>query len=892
MDKSIIIALWNANGLAAHHQEVELFLKIHKIDIFLISETHFTERSFFKIHNYNVYHTQHPDGTAHGGTAVIINKKIAHFEMEKYEKDHIQSTAVGIRDLNGTIVVAAVYCPPKHSITKDRFLNYFATLGNRFIIGGDYNAKHLQWGSRLITTRGRELQKAITTNNCWHLSTGEPTYWPTDVNKIPDLLDFFITKGLSNHYTDIKSILDLSSDHSPVIATVSTTIIKTEKKPYLYNGNTDWDMFRRYLLASGSMKLPLKSEVDIEHATEQLIRTIQEAALQATPPPKEGNHAVTNYPQEIRIKIAEKRNARKTWQQSRLPADKTRLNRLNKQLKNMLYKIKNETFQDYISNLSPYPTEGYSLWKATRKMKRPCQSIPPIRKNDGTWARNNSSKAKVFAEHLYTVFQPNASTNNDEEKAITDYLDSPLQMSLPIKYFTPGEVREEIKFLNDKKSPGYDLITAKVLKELPKKTTVIVTEIFNAVLRIQYFPIQWKFGQIILIQKPGKPPTEKTSYRPITLLPCLSKLLEKLLLKRIKPVLENSDIIPQHQFGFRESHSTLEQVHRVVDVIENDFEEKRVCSAVFLDVQQAFDRVWHNGLLYKIKQTLPHQYYLLFKSYLSERFFQVKVENDLSEYHLVQAGVPQGSVLGPTLYLIYTADIPFSENVILATFADDTALLSSHQNPTEASTQLQTSLNILETWLRKWRIKVNEEKSVHITFTLRHTTSPDVILNGKVIPNKDTVRYLGIHLDKRLTWRDHITKKRKELDIKIKTMYWLLGFKSNLSLNSKLLLYKTAIVPIWTYGIMLWGCAKKSNVNIIQRFQSKVLRLMTKAPWYVSNMTLHNDLHIKWVQEEIKTYTERYVTRLNTHPNTLAVNLLNNEHVNRRLTRTKVLDRA
>lgn len=139
-------------------------------------------------------------------------------------------------------------------------------------------------------------------------------------------------------------------------------------------------------------------------------------------------------------------------------------------------------------------------------------------------------------------------------------------MYQPIKYSSPREVGREIQKLNSKKAPGYDLINVKVLKELPKKEVVTITQIY-AIIRTQYFPIQWKYAKIILY-KPDKPPNELTFYRPISLLSVLSKLFEKLLLKRIKPFLKENNIISQHQFGFKEQHSTIQQIHLVINIIE------------------------------------------------------------------------------------------------------------------------------------------------------------------------------------------------------------------------------------------------------------------------------------------------------------------------------------
>lgn len=150
--------------------------------------------------------------------------------------------------------------------------------------------------------------------------------------------------------------------------------------------------------------------------------------------------------------------------------------------------------------------------------------------------------------------------------------------------------------------------------------------LINAVFRLKHVPSIWKVAEIIMIPKPGKLLNEVTSYRPISLLPIISKVFEKLLLKRLKPIIERKKLIPNHQFGFRQKHSTIDQVHRIINTIEETLEEKLVCSAIFLDVAQAFDKVWHQGLIFKLNKQLPTQYVTLLKSYISERLFWVRVE--------------------------------------------------------------------------------------------------------------------------------------------------------------------------------------------------------------------------------------------------------------------------
>lgn len=278
------------------------------------------------------------------------------------------------------------------------------------------------------------------------------------------------------------------------------------------------------------------------------------------------------------------------------------------------------------------------------------------------------------------------------------------------------------------------------------------------------------------------------------------------------------------------------------------------------------------------------------KSYLEDRFFRVKINGAHSQYDQIIASVPQGSVLAPFLYILYNQDMPLTEETVTATFADDTAILAKHNNRTQASDNLQQHLDQLKTWLNKWRIKVNESKSVHVTFTLKKTTCPPVALNNQIIPQNNKVKYLGIHLDRKLTRRHFIETKRSQLNLKYRKMFWLLGLNSKLLIQNKILLYKMILKPVWTYGIELWGCAKPSNINIIQRFQSKTLRKMVGAPYYVSNQTIHEDLRIPFVKEEIKNRPKNYQRRIPGHENQLICNLQNPITNNKRLKRTYPTD--
>ena len=225
-----------------------------------------------------------------------------------------------------------------------------------------------------------------------------------------------------------------------------------------------------------------------------------------------------------------------------------------------------------------------------------------------------------------------------------------------------------------------------------------------------------------------------------------------------------------------------------------------------------------------------------------------------------------------------------------ATYADDTVIMASSKNRLTASNYLQENLTSIENWLKNLRIKANETKSIQITFTLRSESCPPVKLNNSALRQVQHMKYLGLHLDQRLTWKTHLLMKRNQLGMKLRNLFWLLGQTSKLSLENKVLVYKAILKPVWTYGIPLWGVAAKSNIEIIQRFQSKLLRIITCAPWYISNEQIHRDLQIPFISDKVTKLSVRYQQRLESHSNPLARALIIENTDVRRLKRRKPND--
>ena len=363
--KPLTILLWNANGLSNHRDELDLFLHNNHIDIALLTETHFTKRIHFYIRDYFTYRTDHPDNTSHAGSCILIHKSLPHSLIPSTPTDAIQSTSVVLSTRNFHLTFSAVYCPPGNSLSYNLLDSLFKSLGSRFIAGGDYNAKHQRWGCRTSNPRGNILSRVSSSNNYSILSPMSPTYWPTSLKKRPDILDIFITSQISSSQTIIKSLDDLSSDHSPVLLSLHSSYAPKPSTPKLITGRVNWDEFRDDLENKLDLKIPLKTKDDINGAIEKLTASITDSINNNTFINKFNNSQKTDLPQHIRILLKEKRRARSKWHRTRYPTDKTHYTQLTNKLKSEIRKYKIQNLLNFTEKLTP---TDKSLWTTTKRL--------------------------------------------------------------------------------------------------------------------------------------------------------------------------------------------------------------------------------------------------------------------------------------------------------------------------------------------------------------------------------------------------------------------------------------------------------------------------------------------------------------------------------------------
>lgn len=398
------------------------------------------------------------------------------------------------------------------------------------------------------------------------------------------------------------------------------------------------------------------------------------------------------------------------------------------------------------------------------------------------------------------------------------------------------EIEQLIMGLKNDSATGHDKISNKLLKDLKSFLAPALTHIFNICFRKGIFPSSLKKSVVIPIYKEGDRDLIN-NYRPISLLPSLSKILEKLLNNRLTQYLEKYQIISDNQFGFRQGRSTSDAVYSLTDYLIRNIDSNKKCLTIFLDLAKAFDTVSVPLLLEKLENIGIRNIQLqLFKSYLSERTQRVLVGQYSSTDLPVSYGIPQGSILGPTLFLVYINElcsIPLTQCKIIS-YADDTALAFSGDSWSEVFEMAQRGLNKISMYLRKNILSLNVNKTKYICFSIRKTnayTHHNLIAHNCTslincsCPNLEPsthLKYLGVIVDNNLTFRPHIlsiSKKIRKLMTIFKKLRNVLDPKQIKST------YYALCQSLCTYCIQSWGGTAKTILRPLEIAQRAVLKI-------------------------------------------------------------------
>ena len=366
--------------------------------------------------------------------------------------------------------------------------------------------------------------------------------------------------------------------------------------------------------------------------------------------------------------------------------------------------------------------------------------------------------------------------------------------------FLKVEDFNEILKNTSKSCPGSDKISYQLLKALPKSIKAFMCIIISSSINNSYVPCPWKDSQVTMIPKPQKDKTKAENYRPISITNCIAKVCETVVKNLIVDHCEANKVFGPHQSAYRANRCTTDNLLVLTQHVSEAYQWSEMVGLVCLDVEKAFDAVWRLGLIDKLtKIGIQTKIIKWVNSFLSQRNVYVKIKNMRSEKFSPTAGVPQGSVVAPILFLIYVSNTPETPAEI-SQFADDFAMFYRSKSSQLIQSKLQASLNTLIKWCDKLKIKINPAKTKYMLFKnpSKRQTNLSLNINGKQIEEAKTIKFLGITMTPHLNWNEHC----KDIISRANKRIFQLQRLSNLNVEqeSLLLLYKSWIRPLFLFA--------------------------------------------------------------------------------------------
>ena len=421
------------------------------------------------------------------------------------------------------------------------------------------------------------------------------------------------------------------------------------------------------------------------------------------------------------------------------------------------------------------------------------------------------------------------------------YCPFPCKNSMFCSPVTPDEISRIIHKFPNNKAPGRDQISGRILKEISDSVITPLAYIFNLSFTTGIVPDLIKIAKVVPVYKKGER-NVPGNYRPISLLSIFDKIVEKLMYKRLLMFLEMNDILYEYQFGFRKNHSTSQAVMEVLDNIYQSCDNSETTIGIYLDLQKAFDTVNHSILLQKLEiygvRGIIQNW---FKSYLSNRKQYTVLSNHESELESISCGVPQGSVLGPLLFLIYINDIQYaisSNYTKVKLFADDTNLFVHNRDPAQLFHLANTCMAQLYEWFTVNRLSLNLDKTCYSIFGPNHKDMKGfkLYINSKEIKHVECCKYLGILIDSDLKWQDHINYIYNKL-IKFTSIFYKI--RTKLPEEVLRMIYFAFVHSHLSYGIEVYANTTANHLSKLNVLNNRILRIVQKK----SIKTHNNDLY-------------------------------------------------
>ena len=827
----------NIRSCHSHLDMFLAFLEIVKIkfSVIVLSETWIKDvSSHINIPGFVSYHSLRQGNRCGGGVSIFIDRQIDSTELPNFFINNDVCDIAGIRATIGreVINIIGVYRPQRSGDgrqTLDRFNSLFPDLlhnlspNERNLIAGDFNVNLLKEEPTNSEMDFKELFSSYFYLPLINVPTRES-------NDSSSCIDNIFTNKLDPTYSG--SIECDISDHHAIFSTIPIVNYSGNEKIELsFRCHSTQNIIKfRHELEINLQLFKLYDHFSIDERFEILLKIILETYQKNCPIKKKTlslkrirSPWITN---SLLDSIEEKHRLLKLTKTNPLLIDHFKT--FSKQLKNILYITKKTYYRNKFKNIS---NEIKTTWKVINSLIKPVKNRKVLKLDiDGVLTEDPAILTNSLNNHFVSIAPTLASNIPTVNSDPTSYLTRNQNTFVYIPS-TEEEITAIIHSLKNKKG-SLEEIPVGLLKNITDLISPILSMLFNDSINSSKFPELLKIAKIIPIYKSGTK-TDKNNYRPIALLPTISKVFEKLIHKRVTSFLKKFDLLYHDQYGFQSKKSTTDAILKFTDKCYDALNDKKALISVYIDFSKAFDTVDHDILLKKL------EYYGFrgsilgwFQSYLSSRQQYVELQGIKSLLKPTVCGVPQGSVLGPLLFLIYINDMHRCCHLNIINFADDSTAYLIHDDINAAIPIINRELEGVDKWVCANKLSLNTSKTAYTIFSnLRHSNTPNIMIRNTEIIACQKQKFLGVTLDNRLNFKDHINN----ISSKVKSASGILWKLSQFCPSDVLMkIYYALVYPYLIYGVEIWGNSSKVALNRLGRL---VLTAQKRTKINVSNHT-------------------------------------------------------
>lgn len=819
----------NLNSLRGKTVLLDEILAAYDPDIVMLQETKINSdmlSSEFFTSDYDVVRKDRTDSG--GGVLTAVKKTLQSVYCSSLE-DKEEGIWVRLSDINNKQFYVGNYYRTGHDLTfSDNLHHTLSKIKEKhkkcnptIILAGDFNYSKISWlnpNLRPCPSEGGNFLNTIDDFSLEQLVTKNTRFG----NNSQSLLDLVLT-NFPGQIRNLQVGYQLS-DHCVITFNLDIKIDlidKQKRKIFIYS-KANFDKIRTQAMGfSNQFKIICNTRTVNQNWTD-FKNFIKKTTEENIPTKHISKHKISWLTKSDKNLINKRNRLSKLAKSSNNPAIRANYCKFRNKVTSSL-KASHKNFVHKI--IESYDGNTRKFYKYIKSKKNDCGDIPPLQSGDNTLT-DNSAKASLFNNYFASVFNK----NTDIEAAT---LASPFSPIEDIKITEQG-VLNLLSKLDVSKSIGPDELPSRVLLEARNELTPILTFIFEQSLKEGQLPNDWLCANVTPIHKKGLKDNVE-NYRPISLTCICCKLLEHIIHSHISKYLEVNKILLKNQHGFRSNHScTTQLISALHDFCYSLNNKRSVCIAVF-DFSKAFDTVSHNLLLKKLRYFgIGGNTHKWITSFLTSRLQRVVLGGSHSDWLTVSSGVPQGSVLGPLLFLLYINDIACEITSTIRLFADDLIIYREILNE-NSHILLQNDINNLFNWSQKWSMKFNSSKCNMVLLTkAKNPIKPNYKLGNNNLLYIDSFKYLGVTISSTLSWSEHINS------VYVKATRALNFIKRNLSIcdaKHKSIAYTSLVRPHLEYAAASWDPHQRNHIELLNRVQCRAARFCCNDFRYTSSVS-------------------------------------------------------